>query len=44
MADPGVTLPRVSDTSYYTLFAQPSLSDPGPRLAFCGVAVDYTLG
>jgi hypothetical protein len=42
--DPGVTLPRVSDTSYYTLFAQPSLSDPGPRLAFCGVAVDYTLG
>lgn len=43
-ADPGVTLPRVSDTSYYDHFAQRSLSDPGGRLAFCGVAVDYTLG
>jgi hypothetical protein len=26
------------------LYAQRSLSDPGGRLAFCGVAVDYTLG
>lgn len=43
-ADPGVTLPRVSDTSYYTLFAQRALSDPGGRIAFCGVAVDYALG
>ena len=43
-ADPGVTLPPVSDTSFYDLFAQRALSDPGGRLAFCGVAVDYTLG
>ena len=43
-SDPGVTLPPVSDTSYYDLFAQRALSDPGGRLAFCGVAVDYTLG
>jgi hypothetical protein len=43
-ADPGVTLPPVSDTSNYDLFAQRALSDPGGRLAFCGVAVDYTLG
>jgi hypothetical protein len=42
-ADPGVTLPRVSDTSYYDLYAKPAFSDPAPRLAFCGVAVDYTL-
>ncbi len=42
--DPGVTLPPVSDTSYYNLYAQRALSDPGGRLAFCGVAVDYTLG